>query len=402
MELKIEKQISKIIACLIASIPMVINLLFFQFRGAVGFEKFSGIIVSLFILTIYFLMVYTQNVYKYRRIFFIVTAMCFFPSFIGHLLETRGQMVISGTDVIKAEIPICHIVIPLSIVPYVLTETLIFPARLFNNYASVYSMLLIWLLATVTMGRGWCSWICFYGGWDEGFSSIGKKQRLKIDPSKPFARYFNFSMLIFLALVTLKTLSVAYCEWFCPFKLITEYANPNTFSGFIQFILMVVLFVGLLIVLPILTKKRFQCAVFCPFGAFQSFFSKITPFQIVIDRDKCTDCNKCVNTCPTMSLTSDSVKKGKTHITCTLCGKCTDICPKGAIRLRFKWLPKMSKTFKMPNGQFLRIMSQIGNRLLSPVTFLSFIGITLGSIIGGGFMSDTLVRLMRLFIGGTV
>jgi len=396
----VENKISKIVATAIASIPMIYNLLFFQINRSSSVEFITGIVVSLFILITYVAMVYTQNIYKYRRIFFIVTAFCFFPSFINHLLEARGQMSLTGTNVVKAEIPFCHIVIPLTIIPYALTETLIFPARLFNHYASVYSMLLIWLLATVTMGRGWCSWVCFYGGWDEAFSSIGKKKRIKLNASGPFARYFNFTMLIFLALVSLKTLSVAYCEWFCPFKLITEYSDPGSFGGYIQFILMVVLFFGLLLVLPYLTKTRFQCATFCPFGAFQSFFTKISPIKIVVDRDKCTDCQKCVNNCPTISLSRESIKAGKVHITCTLCGKCTEVCSKGAIRFRFSWLPKLKRSFPLPDTKLLRVLGLVGNRLLSPVTYLSFIGLLIGGIVGGSFMRDTLSLILRLFIGG--
>lgn len=381
-------KIKKIIPAIIVLIPMAFNLHFFVLSGSLGVDRISSLIVSLFFLTLLFLMVYTGKVYKYRSIFFITLALCFFPSFISNLVASRGHVALSDLDVIKNEIPFCHIVIPFSIVPYALTETLIFPARIFNHYTSVYSMLLIWLLSSLFLGRGWCSWICFYGGWDELFSRVGKKKVIKTNPSSNYARYFNFIMLIFIVLVSLKTLSVVYCEWFCPFKLITEYSDPSSLIGFIQFILMVVFFMGLLVILPILTKKRIQCASFCPFGAFQSFFNKISPFRIKIDKDKCIGCMKCVNKCPTFSLTKESIDKGEPHITCTLCSKCIDECPTKAISYKFSFLKKQMKT----DGVLYTI--------LSPKTFYTYAALLIGSIIGSGFMTDTLSMFINFIIGG--
>jgi polyferredoxin len=94
--------------------------------------------------------------------------------------------------------------------------------------------------------------------------------------------------------------------------------------------------VALVIVLPILTRRRVQCGLFCPFGAMQSFLNKINIFDVRIDREKCTDCGRCIRACPTFSLDEDSVKNGQTRITCTKCGQCVDSCPKGAISFHIK------------------------------------------------------------------
>lgn len=356
---------------------MILNLYFFQISMSTGVDRVSGYIVSLFVLILYTLMVHKQEIYRYRRIFFITVTLLFFPSFINNLVEARGQMGLTESDIIKNEVPFCHIVIPLTTIPYALTKTIIFPARLFNHYASVYSMLLIWLLATVTMGRGWCSWVCFYGGWDELSSSIPGKRRVKLSSNGPFARYFNFSMLVAMVLLSLKSFSVVYCEWFCPFKLVTENSGVESVTAYLQFVLMVILFFGLLVALPYFTRTRFQCATFCPFGAFQSFFSRFSPFGVYINKEKCNSCGTCQKLCPTLSISDSSLQSGKPHITCTLCGRCVERCPKGAITLRFKWL----KNELLPT-------------LLSPVTFLAFIGMFLGSLVGGGFMKSTISMVL--------
>ncbi len=354
--------------------------------------RIAGIIVTGFVSVIFFLMIYTQKIHRYRQIFFITIAICFFPSFINNLVQARGAMGLTETDIVKAEVPFCHIAIPFTIIPYALSQTLIFPARLFNHYASVYSMLLIWVLASLTLGRGWCSWVCFYGGWDEGFSALGKKKIINLNPSSPYARFFNFSVLIAVVLLSIKSMSIVYCEWFCPFKAITEYGETSSLVGYLQFIVMIVLFVGLLIVLPLLSKVRFQCSTFCPFGAFQSFFNKISPFTMAVNREKCTDCGLCIKKCPLLAISKESLSKGKVHITCTLCGKCQDECPKGAINLRFKWF----KDYPIKSG---KIIIDSFYYLLSPITVLSFGGLLIGSIVGGGFMQNTLILLLN-WIGG--
>lgn len=369
----------RIISTGIALIPMIINLYFFQIAMSSGVDRISAYIVSLFVLVLYSLMVYKQEIYKYRRIFFITTALMFVPSFISNLLEVRGQIFLEEIDIIKHDVPICHIVIPFTAIPYAFTKTVIFPAKLFNHYTSFYSILLIWLLVTLSMGRGWCSWICFYGGWDELSSSLPGKRFIKLKSKSPFIRYFNYSMLLAMVLLSLKSLSVVYCEWFCPFKLITENSGVDTVTHYLQFAVMAFLFFALLLVLPYLSRVRFQCTTFCPFGAFQSLLSRFTPFRVHIDTHKCNNCGLCIKTCPTLSLTEDSLQQSRPHMTCTLCGKCQDICKRKAIKIRFRW-----------------IKSEIFNILLSPTTYLAFVGMLMGSIIGGSFMRQTL----SLLIGG--
>ncbi|HEX2953751.1 MAG TPA: 4Fe-4S binding protein, partial [Bacillota bacterium] len=38
-------------------------------------------------------------------------------------------------------------------------------------------------------------------------------------------------------------------------------------------------------------KKRTQCSFLCPFGSMQSLINKITPFELRVDREKCSVAN---------------------------------------------------------------------------------------------------------------
>jgi len=67
--------------------------------------------------------------------------------------------------------------------------------------------------------------------------------------------------------------------------------------------------------------------------------NKINAFDIRIDKEKCTECDKCIKECPTLSLDESSYKTGKAHFTCCKCGKCIDVCPTHAIHYHIKGTP---------------------------------------------------------------
>ena len=118
--------------------------------------------------------------------------------------------------------------------------------------------------------------------------------------------------------------------WLCPFKAVTEYPAVHSVETAIQMGIFITLFAGLVVALPFLTKKRTQCAYFCPFGAFQSLFNKINLFEIRFDREKCVDCTLCQTACPTQALSAESIREGRTLMNCMKCGACVDSCKKDA------------------------------------------------------------------------
>jgi polyferredoxin len=152
----------------------------------------------------------------------------------------------------------------------------------------------------------------------------------------------------------------------------------------VQTVIFVALFVGLVIVMPILTKRRTQCGLFCPMGAFQSLTNKLNIFDIRIDPEKCVPCGRCENLCPTFSLDRESIKKGGTSITCTKCGRCVDACPKDAISYHIKGTPVGAKSkiarmmFVYPAFLLLAIM---GSGMIAGTTYRMLLLVTTGSMI---------------------
>lgn len=198
-------------------------------------------------------------------------------------------------------------------------------------------MVILWLVATIVLGRGFCSWGCFYGGWDDGFSRFRKRPLIrKIGESW---RWMPFAVLFMVALTAALTLIPTYCDWICPFKAVTEFEKVTSVESAAKAGVFISLFGGLVVALPVMTRKRTQCSFLCPLGAINTVSNKVTPFTIKIDKSTCNECMKCVDVCPMFALTPEGVRSGSVSIFCSKCGKCVDNCSKKAIQFGIRGVP---------------------------------------------------------------
>src|SRR5664280_1499949 len=168
---------------LLYTLPMFLITFMFMTGGRPNFSDLSSALalVSAFLLVniLYFFMHYTGKTDRYRAILFIIFALSLSYTLIHNMLEVRKSMSFSQADILECKIPFCHLVIPMMILPAVFTKSIIFPGSILNGFANISTMIVLWLVATLVLGRGYCSWGCFYGGWDDGFSRIGKKPLIK-------------------------------------------------------------------------------------------------------------------------------------------------------------------------------------------------------------------------------
>jgi ferredoxin-type protein NapH len=293
--------------------------------------RIASVLTATLMTALFFLMMKTGTTYRWRRIFFVALGVLFPVGFIYNLVVARGSMGIPIEEMIAGRTPFCFMPIPTLILPAALTKTVAFPGTLVPHGAGygIAAMVGLWLALTLVMGKAWCSYACFFGGIEEGVASMPKKARIrKIDERW---RLVPWAVLLAMALLSLALFEPAYCMWLCPFKSVTEYVAARNLTGLIQNVIFILLFAGLVVVLPWLTKKRTQCAFFCPFGAFQSLFNHVSVFAIKINREKCKPCVLCKTACPNVSLTDESIRRGETLMTCMKCGACVDACPRGAV-----------------------------------------------------------------------
>ena len=295
--------------------------------------QIASLITSVFVIALFFMMMRTGSTYRWRRWFFVALGLLFPVGFIHNVIAMRGTMGLPIEEMIAGRTPFCYLPIPLLILPAAFTKTLVFPGSILPgggmSGAGMAAMAGLWLAITLVIGKGWCSYACFFGGIEEGMASVPNRAKLrKIDPRW---RYGPWAVLLAMVLLSLALFEPAYCLWLCPFKAVSEYIAARSTVGMVQNGIFVLLFAGLVIALPLLTKKRTQCACFCPFGAFQSIFNKTSVFDVKIDRMRCSPCVLCQTACPTMSLTEESIARGETLMSCMKCGACVDACPKNAI-----------------------------------------------------------------------
>lgn len=298
----------------------------------------ASVPVWILINVFFVLMLITGQTHRYRSLLFIMVAIALPLDFIPWMFETYGGMLLTDEVIYSGGASFCPLTMPMVLIPALFKRVVIFPGKLVGTGThGVFSMMaLLWLGTSLSIGRGWCSWGCFYGGWDEFFSRLRKKPLIR---HKQFDRrwiYLPFGVLLAIVLISAVTYQPVYCEWLCPFKMITEFQAPANLVAVIQIAIFVSLFIGLVIVLPLLSRRRIQCGLFCPFGAMQSFLNKINIFDLRIDPNKCSHCEKCIRECPTFSLDESSLQSGKPLMTCTRCAHCIDHCPQGAISYHIK------------------------------------------------------------------
>jgi polyferredoxin len=284
--------------------------------------RIAAVLTTIFMVTLFFLMMRTSSTYRWRRWFFVALGVLFPIGFVYNLMMGRGTMGLPIEEMIAGRTPFCFMPIPTLALPAALFKTIVFPGSILekgNPPNGIAPMVGLWLALTLVIGKAWCSYACFFGGIEEGFASVPKRAKLRnIDPRW---RYAPWAILLAMVLLSLALFEPAYCYWLCPFKAVTEYVAARNVVGMIQNGIFLVLFLCLVIVLPLLTRKRAQCAFFCPFGAFQSIFNKTSIFDVRIDRTRCADCLICRTECPTMSLTKESIEKGETLMSCMKCGR---------------------------------------------------------------------------------
>lgn len=335
--------------------------------------------------TVFVPMLTSGQTHRYRSVLFIMVAIALPLDFIPWMIKTTGSMMLTDESIYSAGASFCPLTMPMIIIPALVKRTVIFPGELLPQAAhGAFSvMFIIWVGTSLAVGRGWCSWGCFYGGWDELFSRLRRKPVIQHKQIDRRWIYLPFAVLLAIVLLAAVTLSPIYCEYLCPFKIVTEFAAPTTLLTIIQMVVFVGLFIGLVIVLPLLTRRRTQCGLFCPFGAMQSFLNKINVFEVRIDPDKCSQCKRCIRECPTFSLDESSLDSGKPLMTCTKCAQCVDACPKGAITYHIK-------------GTSLKASAAVARNLFLVPAFL------LMGLIDAGTVAAGLWRILKLITTGSM
>jgi len=367
------------------TLPVAFVLFVMLTQGADVFSmadrRFAYTVVWFADVFLFFQLLYSGKTDRWRAPLFIVFAAALSLTFVVNIIELRGTMSFDQADLLQCKTPYCHIVTTMILIPAALSKSIIFPGSINSGFAAISHMMVLTIGAVLVLGRGFCSWVCFYGGWDDGFSRIRKRAVIRKTPA--YLRWGGFAVLIVVALTSAATLIPTYCDWICPFKAVTEFEAVSSFRTGLKTVVFAGLFSGLVVALPIMTRKRTQCAWFCPMGALCSLSNPINVYGVRIDREKCIRCGKCIRECPVQALDSTALEKGRANLNCVKCGRCADVCPKQSIGFHIRW----TRVLKHPTI----------SRLIFLYTAFGFM-----AIFSGGILQQTVLILLRLFATGRV
>lgn len=177
------------------------------------------------------------------------------------------------------------------------------------------------------VGEIWCSWICWFGGIDEGFACLNKKPPLRLHPLPDILSELPSAILLFSILATFSTGIAVFCVWICPLKMSAAVLGHEPTRRLLQIILFVAVGALFLVVLPFFSGKRTFCRLVCPLRALLRWSSGIHPWNVHIVQDKCTRCGKCVEICGSLAIDENY----RVSPYCNLCLDCIEVCPDNAI-----------------------------------------------------------------------
>ena len=203
------------------------------------------------------------------------------------------------------------------------------------------------LLYCIIFGRTICGFLCPVGLLQELLYKIKTPKVRKSNITRCLS-YFKYVLLFVLVIglpliygLQAKGIPLpGFCKYICPagtfegaIFLLMNKANTSFYDmlGVLftwKFALLVLFVVASVFI------YRVFCRFFCPLGAIYGLFNKLSILGVKVEKSKCNNCNKCINTCKM------DVKEVGDH-ECIQCGDCMKVCECSAIK--WKMISKIIK-----------------------------------------------------------
>jgi polyferredoxin len=191
------------------------------------------------------------------------------------------------------------------------------------------------LASALLMGRAFCGWFCWFGGYQELVAwGIGDRFRIRLPRG----------VLLYLGAIPFVSLGLkVYYTWLVnwlaglPTSFSFDLANVEPWGGQQTGISILITLVLYGPVLMAVFGRRAWCRHLCPIGALLRVFSRVRPGRVRLVKDDCLGCGTCSHVCDMeIDVLGELGAHGEVRSTnCTVCFKCTDQCPSGAIGYTF-------------------------------------------------------------------
>jgi len=189
---------------------------------------------------------------------------------------------------------------------------------------------------SLVMKKGFCGWICPVGTlsqytWMAGEKIFGKNFRIGkfTDLSLRSLKYVLLGLFVFLIGVMPLWSTVLF--FIGDYYKTVDVRMMKFFTEMSRFTLWFLIALAALSLL----YKNVWCRYLCPYGALLGLLSRLSPFKIRRNEEKCTHCHACTTHCPTLiDVEKKDVVKSEE---CFGCLTCVSRCPsKGALDLSLR------------------------------------------------------------------
>lgn len=200
------------------------------------------------------------------------------------------------------------------------------------------SLLFLFLLLTMLLGRVWCGWGCPQTALADLAEGAARLLGLRVRGGR-ISGSWPRRIALYLLLLFFSLLPAAGLVWYfvSPYDYFSRLA-AGTLGGWP---LGATLTVAGLLFLDAVLIRRLVCREFCPYGRFQAVLTDAATLALRLDpaeASRCINCLACLRDCP-MGI---DIRKGY-QIECINCGRCLDACrrvmakrgEKGLISYRF-------------------------------------------------------------------
>jgi len=212
-------------------------------------------------------------------------------------------------------------------------------------------------------GRAFCAWVCPMNIVTDAANRLSRKLKLRssghsfghparqssVEASRSMSRGVRYWVLA-LALALSFIMGVPAFEWISPIGMLHRGiiyggANPGVVGGALSGVGYAagLGLVGALCVFlfDLVAVENGFCGHVCPLGGFYSLIGRHAIIKPRYDREKCTQCMKCVDICPERQVL-DMVGKCSATVTsgqCINCGRCIEVCADGRLTVRAARFP---------------------------------------------------------------
>jgi polyferredoxin len=184
----------------------------------------------------------------------------------------------------------------------------------------VTAVFFIPLLAAVFLGRVYCGGVCPLGAIQELVALRPVQVPRRLDKVLGWLKYIYLALAIWYAALPVAERDFVICRFdpFVGFFRQTGFAHMLVIGGGF---LLLGMFVG-----------RPYCRYLCPYGALQSWCSRLARHGVTITPNKELDCGLCTEACPYGAIEDMRAVRAA----CLFCARCYALCPREGPRARAK------------------------------------------------------------------